>query len=273
MKKTFRAFKTLRDGDFRVLSTIEACQRKGQFAPLDAVQKHARMDLPDLEFHLKKLDENRLVQSRGHPYTGYRLLHTGYDFLALNALVQRDEVESIGNRLAVGKESEVYEAIGPDESRLVLKLHRLGMTSFSKAPRLRVYLGDRRHYSWIYAARLAAERENEALVKLKGRIRVPEIIDQNRNAILMERFEGVELSAERPEYPGKIMDLIIREAERAKDMGIVHGDLSEFNVMINGEEIAIIDWPQWVESDHPQADSIHGRDIENIRRFFAKKFP
>lgn len=273
MKRTFRAFRKLKDGDFRVLATIEACQRKGDYAPVDALQRYSRMDHPDLEFHLKRLDAERLVHSRGSPYLGYRLLHTGYDFLALNAFVQRDEVDSIGDRLAVGKESEVYEALGPDETPLVVKFHRLGLTSFSKAPRLRVYLGERKHYSWIYAARLAAEREFQALNKMRKRIRVPEAIDQNRNALLMSRFDGSELVGIRPESPADLMDSIILEAERAKDIGIVHGDLSEFNVMVGDDDFVIIDWPQWVESSHPQGDTIYRRDIENLRKFFGRKFP
>jgi RIO kinase 2 len=272
MKRTFRTFKKLKDEDFRILATIEACQRKSEYAPLTNLQNYSKMDLPDLEFHLKRLDSSRLIQSRGSPYVGYRLLHTGYDFLALNTLVQRDEVERIGDRIAVGKESEVYDALGPGDSSLVVKFHRLGLTSFSKAPQLRVYLGERRHYSWIYAARLAAEREFEALDKMRGHIKVPEAIDQNRNALLLSRYDGTELVDSRPESPEDLRDSIILEAKKAWKIGYVHGDLSEFNVMVGDDDFVIIDWPQWLESSHPQANTIHKRDIGNLRRFFDKKY-
>jgi RIO kinase 2 len=271
MKGIFGAFRGMEEGDFRVLSSIESGQRRREFVPKDDVRKYSKLDLANLEYRLKRLDGLRLIHSRGSPYEGYRLNPRAYDFLALNAFVQRDTIESIGMRIAVGKESEIYEAMGPDGSELVVKFHRLGMQSFHRAARLRSYIGKRRHISWIYAARLAAEREFEALVRLKDLARVPRAVDQNRDAIIMSKFEGCELSDARLDDPVRAMNQITENVGIALKEGIIHGDLSEFNVMVGQGDLAIIDWPQWVDPSHPQASSIYERDLGNIFNFFRKK--
>jgi RIO kinase 1 len=51
----------------------------------------------------------------------------------------------------------------------------------------------------------------------------------------------------------------------------VHGDLSEYNVMIWDEKPIIIDVSQAVPVTHPLAKQLLRRDVENINRFFIKK--
>lgn len=271
MKRTFEAFRNMEDGDFRVLSSIEAGLRRGDYVPRSELLRYARMDDADLDYHLRRLDGFGLTERTKSPYLGYRLLHTAYDFLALNVLVRRDDLENLGDRIAVGKESEVYEVTGSDGKSMILKLHRLGLASFHQAARLRSYLGSRRHFSWIYAARLAAEREFEALDRLKGKVRVPEPFDQNRNALLMERFDGLELVNCEVEEPEGLLEMILQEVDSALKLGIIHGDLSEFNIMVGDDDFALIDWPQWVDTSHPQARSIMERDLDNIFNYFVKK--
>ena len=55
---------------------------------------------------------------------GYRLTNTGYDYLALNALVSKGAVHSFGNQIGVGKESNIYTVTNPEGEELCLKLHR-----------------------------------------------------------------------------------------------------------------------------------------------------
>ena len=54
---------------------------------------------------------------------------------------------------------------------------------------------------------------------------------------------------------------------------MIHGDLGEFNIVLSEEgKILIIDWLQWVPSNHPNASTLLERDILNISTFFEKKF-
>ena len=45
---------------------------------------------------------------------GYRLTVLGYDYLALKALCTRNVVGSVGNKIGVGKESDVYVGGDPE---------------------------------------------------------------------------------------------------------------------------------------------------------------
>jgi RIO kinase 2 len=55
--------------------------------------------------------------------------------------------------------------------------------------------------------------------------------------------------------------------------GVVHGDLSEYNVILQPNmHVLIIDWPQWVRKDHPNALDLLGRDLKNVLDFFARKY-
>ncbi|MEM2936534.1 MAG: RIO1 family regulatory kinase/ATPase, partial [Candidatus Bathyarchaeia archaeon] len=54
---------------------------------------------------------------------------------------------------------------------------------------------------------------------------------------------------------------------------VIHADLSEFNVILKPDQhILIIDWPQFVKRDHPEAERLLTRDIRNITQFFSRKF-
>lgn len=87
----------------------------------------------------------------------------GYDFLALKALCNQGCIVSLGKKMGVGKESDIYAAKGfyePQQNKeemneeeqsnpcgqipLVLKLHRLGRMSFRAVKDKRDYLQKRK---------------------------------------------------------------------------------------------------------------------------------
>ncbi|MBQ4415637.1 MAG: serine protein kinase RIO, partial [Methanomicrobium sp.] len=51
---------------------------------------------------------------------------------------------------------------------------------------------------------------------------------------------------------------------------LVHADLSEFNILFDGEKHIIIDMGQAVLPEHPGAVRYLIRDIKNINRFFSR---
>ncbi|CAF5032147.1 unnamed protein product, partial [Rotaria magnacalcarata] len=54
----------------------------------------------------------------------YRLTNLGYDYLALKALASRDVINSVGNQIGVGKESDVYIVANEENEQMILKVHR-----------------------------------------------------------------------------------------------------------------------------------------------------
>ncbi len=67
---------------------------------------------------------------------------------------------------------------------------------------------------------------------------------------------------------------LIREVVRMLCAGVVHGDLSDFNVLIGADGPVIIDFPQSVDTAHnANARKLLLRDVENMHRFLAEFVP
>lgn len=272
-------FRRLEPPDFRILLAIELGMAKHQFVPRDFIRRFATVDEGLVDRRLPTLVYSRLI--RRYPkgplhYVGFDLTYAGYDCLALNALVKREVVSAIGRPLGLGKESDVYDAISEKKRRLALKFQRLGRISFRQTRRKRGFVADRSHISWLYQSRLAAEREFTALKRLwKARVAVPRPIEQNRHVIAMEYFNGLELSKfPKLNRPKHVLRSILRNVRTAYvRAGIVHGDLSEYNVLVTlAERVLLIDWPQFVLKTHPTAESLLQRDIKNILFPFRNRF-
>jgi len=266
----------LESEDFRVLTVIELDMSRHRYVPENDISNLTGLPLKQVKYRLERLSKFGLVYRWVGPYVGYVLSTVGYDCLAMNALVKADLIEAFGKPLGVGKESDVYDALTPEGRRVAVKFHRLGRTSFRQTRRLRGYIDDRRHISWLYQSRLAAEKEFEALkIVYPHGVSVPEPIGQNRHVVVMGFIDGVELYRV-PEVPNaeEVLDEILENVkityQRAE---IIHADLSEFNVVLKPDfNILIIDWPQFVKTSHPNAEMLLKRDVKNILTFFKRRF-
>lgn len=67
---------------------------------------------------------------------------------------------------------------------------------------------------------------------------------------------------------------LLREVVRMLAIGIVHGDLSDFNVLTAGDEPVLIDFPQSVDAvENTHARKLLLRDVDNLHRFLVKYVP
>jgi len=276
LARVLEALKKLNREDLRVLNVIELGMTRHLFVPFDEIVKATGFDAERVEIITRKLNMLGLIQRNIEGYVGYILTSRGYDCLALNVLKKRGLIEKIGaSPIGVGKESDVYPAITSGGKLVVLKFHRVGRISFRKTRRTRVYIGDRRHISWLYQSRLAARNEYEALKKLyPNKVRVPQPIDWNRHIVVTEYIEGVELfKASYLNDPHNVIEDILENVLKAWKAGVVHGDLSEYNILISEDEKPILfDWPQWIPSTHPMASYYLKRDMVTILKFFKRKY-
>jgi len=77
-----------------------------------------------------------------------------------------------------------------------------------------------------------------------------------------------------PAMAKRIYDRLIREVVRMLCAGVVHGDMSDFNVLIGADGPVIIDFPQSVDTAHnTNARQLLIRDVENLHRFLARWVP
>lgn len=272
MSDVVDVFPELQKKDFRVLNAVERGMQHSEWVPEKEIPGLARLPEEETEYRLSRLNKLELLERNKAQYVGYRLNDTAYDSLALNAFVQRDSVTALGSIVNVGKESDIYKCRRSDRE-VVMKLHREGYTQFRDVNRQRAYTSDKRHLSWMYTARKAAEREHEVLTALYPDVSAPEPLDHNRHALVMELFEGLELSQSGVDKPKPVFDAVVNELSRAWSAGYVHSDMSEYNVLVSETDIRIIDWPQAVETEHPHADELLERDVGNLISYFTRKYP
>ncbi len=72
----------------------------------------------------------------------------------------------------------------------------------------------------------------------------------------------------------QIYDHLLREVVRMLCAGVVHGDLSDFNVLVGPDGPVIIDFPQAVNaSSNQNARKLLLRDVDNLHRFYAPFAP
>lgn len=267
-------YKQLTPLDFSILNAIEKGMANHEYVPLDYIERLVNAPATRVEHSLEKLRDLKLVKRWSESYRGFRLTYLGLDMLALRTLVKEGVLEAIGDKLGVGKESELYRARAPGGLLVIAKFLRIGCRSFRSTKRTRSFVKSPQ-LNWYAQSKIAAEREYKALLELfKAGGLVPRPYAWNRHAVVISYINGVELYR-RPKLndPERaLMDVLETTRKAYVDAGIVHGDLSEYNVMVSaGDERAyVIDWPQYVEKDHPSAPSLLKRDVEYIVRFFNK---
>ena len=245
-----------------------------EFVPKEQIIRFADLPQDRVAFTLDRLSRLGLIYQVKTAYLGYTLNYAGYDCLAVNAFVKGGSIEAFGHRLGVGKEADVYDALAPGNRQIAVKFHRLGRTSFRQTRRKRGYVSE--HAGWLFQSRLAAQREYEILkILYKKGVAVPEPLSQNRHVVVMGIIAGGELKRWRQlENPRRVFSKVMLNMRRAfVKAGVIHGDLSEYNIIVKPDmDILIIDWPQAVRVDHPNAEELLARDVSKVLRFFARRF-
>ena len=267
--------------DYRVLTAVEMGMRNHHAVPVPLIVSIAGLRHGGAAKFLATLLRFKLVYHDNTKYDGYRLTWTGYDVLALNVFCRRGSVESVGRKIGEGKESDVFEGHrSSDGQRVVIKLHRLGKTSFKTIKNKRDYLDGRQSAgNWLNMSRLAAKREWDFLSCLHedGQLRVPEPIDQNRHGVVMSLAPGLPLyQLGAPGCladPVAVLDDCVHIARTLARRGLVHCDLNEFNLIVDGETslVTLIDFPQMISTSHPNAPFYFTRDLKGLVKFFTMK--
>jgi RIO kinase 2 len=269
-----QVFRKLESEDFRVLQIIEAAMSKREFVPKEQIAKYAQLPLDRIDFTLGRLNKLGLIYSMHGAYVGHTLNYAGYDCLAINAFVKAGVIEAFGQTLGVGKEADVYDALNPEGVRIAVKFQRLGRISFRQTRRKRGYATE--HAGWLFQSRLAAEKEFQALkLVYQHGVAVPEPLSQNRHVIAMGMIEGAELAKWREiSKPEKVLKEVLRNVKKAYlKAGVIHADLSEYNIILKPDmHILIIDWPQYVMANHPNAQQLLMRDVRNVLKYFSRRY-
>ena len=264
------AFLSLSREERSLLGAIESGMKAHEWVPSSIISDISGLPARKVDFLLGRLFEKKLVEKESLHYLGYRIDFDAYDLLALSDLVAKGALNAIGERIGVGKESVVYQAFG--EMPLALKFHRQGRTSFKHVRRVRHNFPNKSRVPWLYTASLAARHEHQIMEKLCQEVSIPRPVAVSRHVLAMEFVSGPSLNRISLSDPEDGLDMILEEVAAALRLGIIHADLSEFNIMVPESGPKIIDWPQAVEVTHPHARELLVRDLDNVLSFFQRKY-
>ena len=274
--------------DFKVLQATEQGSRNHEIVPTTLIHQLSGMRAQSgTNRSISDLAKLKLISKvRNAKYDGYRLTYNGIDYLALHSMLNRNTVYSIGGSIGVGKESDIYKVSDKNGVEKVMKMHRLGRTSFTTVRNNRDYLkkNSKNGVNWMVLSRLAAQKEYQFLTLLYAKgFNVPEPFDNSRHVIIMELIRGFPMRRLRkhknlPLLYTNLMKFIVKLG----CSGLIHCDFNEFNIMIKDEEqidpndpeelgFVVIDFPQSISIQHKDAEFYFQRDVDCIRRFFKKK--
>jgi len=271
-------YKKLVNEDFQLLEYIVFNLKKFEYIPLEIIVKHFKKKLTEKEIiaRIKKLAKMKLVER--HPIMeAYRLRFLGLDCIALHKLVVKNVVKAIGDEIGTGKESKLYTGISEDDSVVVIKFHRI-WKSFRNISKVRSYGNDVEGATWLIKSIVSGRREREALTILNRCLvnGIPKLYGGALHAVVIEHIPGRDLyTVTHLDNPEEVMQQIIDIVKEAYIKAkLVHGDLSEYNIMVNLENMRsyIIDWPQCVSTADPKAYEVLKKDVGNVLKFFRRRF-
>jgi RIO kinase 1 len=212
----------------------------------------------------------------------------------LQPLVDDGMITSVVRQLMSGKEAMVFVVRHGDETLCAKVYKEADKRSFRQAvdyTENRKTKNSRQARAMAKGTRFGREAQEkawqsaevDALYRLAAAgVRVPKPHNFHDGVLLMElvtdeegnaapRLNDVELT---PEVATQLHHRLIREVVRMLSAGVVHGDLSEFNILLGADGPVIIDLPQAVDAaGNNHAPRMLVRDVDNLRRFFGRFAP
>lgn len=191
-------------------------------------------------------------------------------------LQSRNAFDELQSPWMVGKESNVFLA-KKGEGKVIVKIYRVQNCDFTKMyqyirqdPRYDYLKGKRRDIIFAWVQR---EYKNLLLAQRAG-VRSPTPIAFMDN-ILVEEMIGddepaLQLKDAHPGTPATFFREVVENMKKLYQAGLIHGDLSSFNILNWKEMPYFIDFSQATLVKAPNSQELLERDVKNIVQFFRK---
>ena len=236
--------------------------------------KVAKADAKHQKIHSEKRRKDNSERKTGNEVFDKITLETLYK------LANQGYMDILNGAISTGKEANVLTGITDEEKFVAVKIYRIATSDFKKMdyylkgdPRFNVKTKNKRKiiYSWV-------TKEFKNLTRLHNAgVTVPEPITSSNNVLLIE-FIGDEdgnpaqpVKNQPPQDPEEFWNkLLVQLKIFVNDAKLVHGDLSNYNILNLNEEPVIIDVSQSVVLDNPISKELLERDINTLVREYTK---
>ena len=212
----------------------------------------------------------------------------------LQSLIEEGLIDTVVRQLMSGKEAMVFVVRCGDDTRCAKVYKEATNRSFRQAvdyTENRKVKNTRQARAMAKGTRFGREAQEaawqsaevDALYRLAAAgVRVPKPYNFHEGVLLMElvtdehgdaapRLNDVQFT---PEQALAHHATLLTEVVRMLSAGVVHGDLSEFNILLSGDGPVIIDLPQAVDAaGNNHAQRMLLRDVTNLRDFFGQFAP
>jgi RIO kinase 1 len=236
---------------------------------------------PEDNYHRfeREIDKWRVRRKDTNDRKSYDEVFDQQNLMRVYKLFTDGVIDKLDFPISTGKEGNVFRATTPKNELVAVKIYRTSNANFSEMAKY--VLGDPRFkglnarkrkliYAWAHKEFL-----NLGLFANAG-VRVPRPIKHLGNIVVME-YIGDETAPSRElrntklEDPEAVAGTLMRYVKLAYQKAeVVHSDLSEFNILMLGQEPVIIDVGQAVMLGHPMAEEWLERDVKNMARYFKK---
>ena len=199
---------------------------------------------------------------------------------SLNKLLVNGPLARVEGIISAGKEANIYLGYDLNGNEVAIKIYKIDSNT-SKWMRNYI-IGDPRfkniprNVSKIIFLWASKEFKNLKRAHKVG-LSVPDPLFVKNNILIMEYigFESIPApllkDIKKPKEPINLMnELLIFIKNLYQKAKLVHGDLSEFNILYHNQKPIVIDISQAVSIHHPKAEVFLVRDIKNIFKYFEK---
>ncbi len=197
--------------------------------------------------------------------------------LAFYKLLKRGTIKEVEFPISTGKEGDVFRGVGK-EGYIAIKVYRITTVNYKG---LSKFIDGDDRFAHIHKTKdtiifVWAQKEFRNLRDFrKYGVNVPEPIDRWKNIVVMDYIGDENRAAPLMKdvmetLKNEMAYEIIEEMKKMYKAKLVHGDLSEYNILVWDDRPHIIDVAQAVPLDHPLADELLLRDLKNMVRVFKK---
>jgi len=245
----------------------------------DKLDKEFDTNIDDLQ--KRKIDTKRIKKvDQSKKRAAIESVFDERTVFTLNKLLVNGPLDRIEGVISAGKEANIYLGYDLKGNEVAIKIYKIDSNT-SKWMRNYI-IGDPRfkniprNVSKITF--LWAKKEFKNLKRAyKVGLNVPNPLFIRKNILIMEYigFESIPApllkDIKNPKDPVNLMnELLIFIKILYQKAKLVHGDLSEFNILYHNQKPIIIDISQAVSIHHPKAEVFLVRDIKNIFKYFEK---